>query len=792
MDAVEAHGTGTTLGDPIEAQALIATYGQDRDRPLWLGSVKSNIGHTQAASGIAGVIKMVQALRHGVLPRTLHAETPSPHVDWSAGRVQLLSEPVEWAANGHPRRAAVSSFGVSGTNVHTILEEAPSLPEPGEAVTKQRFTAWPVSARSEAALRGQARRLLTFVESEVDTADVARSLAARAKFGHRAVVVGESLAELRDGLAALAADRPSAGLRRHTARGGRTAFLFTGQGAQRLGMGRELYDRFPVFAGAFDAVCAHLPVPLRDVVFGDDAARLDRTGFAQPALFALEVALFRLLESWGVRADFLAGHSIGELAAAHVAGVLSLADAAKLVAARGRLMEALPEGGAMVAIAATEAEVVPLLDERVSLAAVNGPEAVVVSGETEAVLALKEHFAALGRKTKRLDVSHAFHSPLMDPMLAEFAAVAASLTYQRPRIPVVAAGDVATPEYWVRHVREAVRFADGVRALAADGVTRFVELGPDAVLAALVPDCAGPVELSVGSLLRKGHDEERSLLTALAGLHTAGADVDWAAVLGRGGHVELPTYAFQRERYWLDAPAVTGDVTGAGLSEPDHPLLGAAVSLAGSDGALFTGLLSATSHPLLAQHVVLGSVLLPGDGVHGTRRARGGQGRLRTRRGADPRRAAGAAGAAAASGCRSPSAGRTASAPARSTSTPAPTKPWRTSRGPRTPAARSPRRRPPRPVTSPAPGRPPTPSRSTSTASTTASRTTGSPTGPRSRGCTGPGASATRSSPRSACRSRNGRKPDGSACTRRCWTRPCTPSPCATRAARCCRSPGRG
>ncbi|WP_442875952.1 type I polyketide synthase [Amycolatopsis sp. NBC_01488] len=612
VDAVEAHGTGTTLGDPIEAQALIATYGQDRDRPLWLGSVKSNIGHTQAASGIAGVIKMVQALRHGVLPRTLHAETPSPHVDWSAGRVQLLSEPVEWAANGHPRRAAVSSFGVSGTNVHTILEEAPSLPEPGEAVTKQRFTAWPVSARSEAALRGQARRLLTFVESEVDTADVARSLAARAKFGHRAVVVGESLAELRDGLAALAVDRPSAGLRRHTARGGRTAFLFTGQGAQRLGMGRELYDRFPVFAGAFDAVCAHLPVPLRDVVFGDDAARLDRTGFAQPALFALEVALFRLLESWGIRVDFVAGHSIGELAAAHVAGVFSLADAAKLVAARGRLMEALPEGGAMVAIAATEAEVVPLLDERVSLAAVNGPEAVVVSGATEAVLALKEHFAALGRKTKRLDVSHAFHSPLMDPMLAEFAAVAASLTYQRPRIPVVAAGDVATPEYWVRHVREAVRFADGVRALAADGVTRFVELGPDAVLAALVPDCAGPVELSVGSLLRKGHDEERSLLTALAGLHTAGADVDWAAVLGRGGHVELPTYAFQRERYWLDAPAVTGDVTGAGLSEPDHPLLGAAVSLAGSDGALFTGLLSATSHPLLAQHVVLGSVLLPG------------------------------------------------------------------------------------------------------------------------------------------------------------------------------------
>ncbi|MEV6646533.1 type I polyketide synthase [Amycolatopsis sp. NPDC051371] len=612
VDAVEAHGTGTTLGDPIEAQALIATYGQDRERPLWLGSVKSNIGHTQAASGIAGVIKMVQALRNGVLPRTLHAETPSPHIDWSAGQVQLLSEPVEWAANGHPRRAAVSSFGVSGTNVHTILEEAPSSNEPVEVVTPQRFTAWPVSARTEAALRGQARRLLTFTESEVDAADVARSLAARAKFGHRAVIIGENLGELRDGLAALAADRPAAGLRQHTARTGRTAFLFTGQGAQRLGMGQELYTRFPVFADAFDAVCAHFDLPLRDVVFGEDAARLDRTGFTQPALFAVEVALFRLLESWDVRADFLAGHSIGELAAAHVAGVLSLADAAKLVAARGRLMEALPEDGAMVAIGAPEAEVVPLLDDRVSLAAVNGPEAVVVSGETEAVLGLKEHFAALGRKTKRLEVSHAFHSPLMDPMLAEFATVAEGLTYQQPRIPVVSAGDVATPEYWVRHVRETVRFADGIRGLAAEGVNRFVELGPDAVLAALVPDCAGPAELSVGSVLRKGHDEERSLLMALAGLHTAGADVDWAAVLAGGGHVELPTYAFQRERYWLDVPPVTGDVTGAGLSEADHPLLGAAVSLAGSDGALFTSLLSATSHPLLAQHVVLGSVLLPG------------------------------------------------------------------------------------------------------------------------------------------------------------------------------------
>nr|AQT01382.1 SgnS1 [Streptomyces gilvosporeus] len=637
VDAVEAHGTGTTLGDPIEAQALLATYGQERpeDRPLLLGSVKSNIGHAQAASGVAGVIKMVLAMRHGVLPRTLHVDEPSSHVDWSAGAVELLTSEAEWPQGEGPRRAGVSSFGVSGTNAHVILEQpGPDAADaaPDATVTDPGALAWVLSARNEAALRCQAARLLSLVAGSdaLCARDIGHSLVTgRSSFAHRAVVWGQDRDALVRALSALAVGEADAGLAEGASGAGRTAFLFSGQGSQRLGMGWELYARYPVFADAFDAVCAaldeHLERPLRDVVWGEDAELLNQTAYAQAGLFAIEVALYRLAESWGMRPDFVAGHSIGEVAAAHVSGVFSLPDACALVAARGRLMQQLPSGGAMMAIRATEDEVLPHLAEGVSLAAVNGPSSVVISGAEDAVLAIAAHFAGEGRKTTRLRVSHAFHSPLMEPMLEEFRAVVTRLSFGTPTIPVVSnlTGRLAEPEqlahadYWVRHVREAVRFADGIQALRAEGVTRFLELGPDGVLSAMARESASD-DAVLAPVLRRDRPEETALLGALAQLYVRGAHVDWTVPFAGSGArwADLPTYAFQHERFWPSGGvARPGDVRSAGLGSAGHPLLGAAVELAGSGGLLFTGRLSVSSHPWLADHVVLGSVLVPGTAL---------------------------------------------------------------------------------------------------------------------------------------------------------------------------------
>ncbi|MEU0507477.1 type I polyketide synthase, partial [Nocardia sp. NPDC005998] len=651
VDVVEAHGTGTTLGDPIEAQALLATYGQDRaaDRPLWLGSLKSNIGHSQAAAGVGGVIKMVMAMQHGVLPRTLHVDQPSTKVDWTEGHIRLLTEAVEWPTADRPRRAGVSSFGISGTNAHVIVEQAPvtepvveQAPVPvAKTVPAGGLLPWVVSARGGEALAGQAVRLASHLgDHDLDPVDVGFSLAStRAVFEHRAVVVAEGRDDLLAGVRALGRGDSAPGVVSGRVVPGSTGVVFSGQGAQWAGMAAELRDAYPVFAEHFDVIVAELdPLLGQQVSLGVALASedvVDRTVFAQAGLFAFEVALFRLLESWGVRADVVAGHSIGEVAAAHVAGVMSLADACVLVAARGRLMQALPAGGAMVAVGASEADVLPLLAGGVSIAAVNGPSSVVLSGVEDAVAAFVDRCVERGWRTHRLRVSHGFHSVLMEPMLAEFATAIAGLAFARPSTPLVSTvtgarveHEMSVPSYWVGQVRDTVRFADAVAAMAGMGVSRFAEVGPDAVLTPMIAQTlehGDGADAAVLALARRNQADPAMLLGGLAGLFVSGAEVDWAGFYAGSAarRIDLPTYAFQHERFWLDArqmlaqswlAAELGGISSVGLDVVDHPLLGAVVPHPDSGGVSFTGRWSVDSVEWLADHSVLGTVLLPGTG----------------------------------------------------------------------------------------------------------------------------------------------------------------------------------
>jgi acyl transferase domain-containing protein/acyl carrier protein len=622
VDVVEGHGTGTPLGDSVEGQAIVNTYGQDHpaDRPLWLGSLKSNIGHTQAAAGIAGLIKMVYAMRHGMLPATLHVDEPSPQIEWDSGAVRLITETREWPRAGHPRRAAVSSFGISGTNAHVIVEEPEAVAE-AEPADEPALTAWPLSATDAESLREQAEHLASRLDGAARPVDVGFTLAGRALFEHRAVITGRDRAELRAGLTGLAAGDVPANVTVGVADGARSvAFAFSGQGSQRLGMGQELYAAFPVFAATFDAVAAeldrHLSRPLRDVLWGTDATLVDQTEFAQSGLFAFEVALAAQFRAWGVRPTLVLGHSVGELAAAHVAGVFSLADAARLVAARGRLMQALPPGGAMVAVGAPESAVLPHLGADVGIAAVNGPDAVVLSGAGEPVLAAAAELAELGFRTKRLRVSHAFHSPLMDGMLEEFRAVARQVTYCEPVVPLLSgatgepapAAQIRTPEYWVANIRQAVRFGDCVNAVAARD-RHTLEIGPDGVLSGM----AQPAPRWVPAQ-RRNSAEPQAALAALARLHVDGVRVDWPAwFAGVGKRIGLPTHTFRHRRYWAGGIGLRGDNV-RDTGDLEHEVLRGFVESPESERVVLTGRLSTEAQPWLTDHAVGGTVLFPGSG----------------------------------------------------------------------------------------------------------------------------------------------------------------------------------
>ncbi|WUI00895.1 SDR family NAD(P)-dependent oxidoreductase [Spirillospora sp. NBC_00431] len=644
IDAIEAHGTGTTLGDPIEAQALLATYGRDRpdDRPLWLGSIKSNIGHTQAAAGVAGVIKMVEALNHGLLPTTLHIDEPSPHIDWDSGTLTLLTEPTPWPdSSDRPRRAAVSSFGVSGTNAHLILEQAPSEAEPDAEAAEEPVQEherasgalpWLISAKTEAALRSQALRLRDRVtaDPELDPVDLAHSLAAtRTHHEHRAAVIGEDTADLLSGLSALAGGEPARNLVVGRAQQGKTVFVFPGQGSQWAGMARELLDASPVFRehlrACDDALAPYTGWSLLDVLRGEpDAPSMERVDVVQPALFAVMVSLARVWEAEGVRPDAVIGHSQGENAAAHIAGALSLDDAARIVALRSQAITRLAGTGGMASVPLPADRVRESLTENLHVAAVNGPSSTVVAGEAEALRELVEAFQRDGVQARLVPVDYASHTPfveeLHDPLLELLEGVAPRAS-DIEFYSTVTAAPIDTREldaaYWYRNLRRPVRFDEATRALLDADHTLFIEVSPHPVLTVPIQESieeSGAAAAVIGTLRRDDGGPAR-LLTSLAQAHANGAVPGWDLWIAGGRRIDLPTYAFDRQRYWPDSTGTPGDLSAAGLVSADHPLLAAGTELAGGAGHLFTGRMSLRTHPWLADHEVMGTVVLPGTAM---------------------------------------------------------------------------------------------------------------------------------------------------------------------------------
>ncbi|WP_250280024.1 type I polyketide synthase [Frankia sp. Cppng1_Ct_nod] len=653
VDAVEAHGTGTALGDPIEAQALLAAYGRDRpdDRPLWLGSIKSNIGHAQAAAGVTGVIKMIQAVRHGLLPRTLHVDRPTPHVDWTPDTVRLLTETTPWPETDHPRRAAVSAFGISGTNAHLILEQASpgdpddDVPDNSDGVDRAAVAGtsasapvpWVLSARSDKALRAQAARLHDFVAARSGTApvDVGFSLATtRSALDHRAVLVGGDRAQFLTALAALSHGEQAPNLVQGVAGDpGRTVFVFPGQGSQWAGMAAELLDSSPVFAEQMTA-CAAALTPFVDWSLMDvlrahpDAPTLERVDVVQPVLFAVMVSLARLWQSLGVHPDAVIGHSQGEIAAAHIAGALTLNDAAKIAALRSQAITALAGRGGMVSVPLpatnVESDLARWVD-RVSIAAVNGPHSTVISGDPDALDEILADYETRNVTARKIPVDYASHSAQVESIrdkvldvLSDIVPRPAGITFYSTVTGAPLDTSKLTADYWYRNLRQTVRLDPAVRAAVGDGHRAFVETSPHPVLTVGIQQtlddapAGDSAATAVTGTLRRGEGGWQRLLLSLAHLHVHDVRPDWTAVFGPAARrTDLPTYAFQRRRHWLTAPA-TGDVTTAGLDPASHPLLAAAIPLADGDAVLFTGQLSLSTHPWLADHAVSGTVVLPG------------------------------------------------------------------------------------------------------------------------------------------------------------------------------------
>ena len=640
LSYIEAHGTGTSLGDPIEIDALARVFqpGRNAKTPVALGSVKTNLGHLEAAAGIAGLLKVVLMLGHGKIPPHLHLKQPSPHIAWEKYPFVIPTQLTNWESINGKRIAGVSSFGFSGSNAHVILEEAPEA-KPAAGGMERPLQLLTLSARDEDALRA----LATGVEARMrcqphlpfpDVCFTAN--AGRSHFGWRLSVLSSTAEEAREKLTAFLAGEAPAGLMTSRLSGSgqpKIAFLFTGQGAQYVGMGLRLYDTSPTFRKALDRcdelLRPHLDRPLLSLLYSQEKQEtlLDRTIYTQPAMFALEYALYELWSSWGLQPNFVLGHSVGEYVAACVAGIFSLEDGLKLIAERGRLMQAEPPGGRMVAVRAGEEQVRAAIEpftRTVSIAAINGPRNVVISGAVSDMEAVVSRLAADGVQTKNLNVSHAFHSPLMEPMLAAFEKAVADIPLQPPAVRLISnltgrvakAEEITQPKYWRNHLREPVRFAAGIQTLAESGCDIFLELGPSPVLLAMGRQCTTKSNTLWLPTLRPGRDDWSESLTSLQALHHAGVPVNWKG-FDRDyprRRIQLPTYPFQRERFWFESRRDPADDLRANRF-PDrpgaHPLLGTPLRSPALKDTVFQSQLSAQHPAFLVDHQICGHVILP-------------------------------------------------------------------------------------------------------------------------------------------------------------------------------------